>query len=374
VKIAYLLGEDLSKHPGLKHKVETQIRYWQAAGHDVYRIHHFNGTIVHPDGTELELESSNTLFSKATTSKWQRLRLLSTQYEFVVKALTKIKPDLTYSRYLFPTKNAVHISKYAGRLVIEINSDDRAEYLQKRWTTGLFNRLFRHRVLQKADGLIFVTNELANKVAFASFKAERYVIGNGVEIGSFQFLESTKNNSPQLVFIGSPGQSWQGLDKIGILAEQFPEFNFHIIGPDRFACSKLWAQVPANVVFHGYLANDEAQRVIENMDVGISTLSLHRKDMQEACPLKVRQYLAQGLPIIAASADPDIQTKQDFYLQLPNNEQNVLSNLNEIRAFVKHVTGDSNIRRAARRYAEVHLSASKKEAERLKFFEKVLSS
>lgn len=372
MRIAYLIGEDLAKHPGLKHKIDSQIHHWQAAGHDVYRIYHFNGTIIYPDDAEATLPDKFIIGSTAT--KWQRLRRLSTQYEFAIRALNEVQPDLTYTRYLFPTKNVAQIGDYAGSLVIEINSDDLAEYLQKRWLTGIFNSLLRSQLLNKADGLVFVTNELAHKSSFSSFSANCCVIGNGIEVDSFQFSEKTGNSRPQLVFIGSPGQSWHGLDKIGVLAEQLPEFNFHIIGPDRPECSKLWGQVPPNVVFHGYLANDEAQRVVEKMDVGISTLSLHRNDMQEACPLKVRQYLAQGLPIIAASADPDIQTQQDFYLQLPNNEQNISSNLNEIRAYVCHVAGDSNIRRAARRYAEEYLSASKKEAERLKFFEKVLSS
>lgn len=372
MRIAYLLAEDLSIHPGLKHKIDTQIRYWQAAGHEVFRIQHFDCTVISPDGTKHAYADNSV--SRAKASKWQQLRRLSIQYEFVVNALKGIKPELTYSRYLFPAKNVVKIKEYAGRFVMEMNSDDRAEYLQKRWLTGLYNAIFRRWVLTEADGLVFVTNELANKPVFSSYTPQRLVIGNGVEVGSFEFSEKLGNAKPQLVFIGSPGQSWHGLDKIGMLAKEFPEFGFHIIGPERTACVRLWKHAPANVVFHGYLANAEAQEVIKNMDVGISTLALHTKDMHEACPLKVRQYLAQGLPVIAASKDPDIQDPQDFYLQLTNDEENVLSNLDEIRTFVTRVSGDSNIRHSARRYAEQFLSAQKKEAERLVFFERVLSS
>lgn len=372
MRIAYLIGEDLSKHAGLKHKIDTQIQYWQSVGHEVYRIQHYNGIVIYPDGTESRVELN--VFNNYALSKWQRLRRLSVQYRFAIKALKEIKPEVTYTRYLFPTMNVAQMHSHAGRLIIEINSDDHAEYLQKRWVTGFFNRLFRSRLLNKADGLVFVTNELANKSSFSSFSPNRCVIGNGVEIDAFQFSDRTGNSRPQLVFIGSPGQSWHGLDKIGALIHALPEFNFHIIGPDRLACVKLWKQEPANVVFHGYLANDEAQNIIKNMDVGISTLALHRKDMSEACPLKVRQYLAQGLPIIAASSDPDIESHQDFYLQIPNNQLNVSVSLDEIRAFVTRVTGDAKVRSEARRYARDFLSVSKKEAERLKFFEQVLSS
>ena len=372
MRIAYLLAEDLSIHPGLKHKIDTQIRYWEAAGHEVFRIQHFDCTVISPDGAKHAYADNYPSGAKA--SKWQRLRRLSIQYEFIVNALKDIKPDLTYSRYLFPAKNVAQIKAYAGRLVIEVNSDDRAEYLQKRWLTGLYNAIFRGRVLNIADGLVFVTNELANKPAFSSYTPQRLVIGNGVEVGSFEFSEKTGSAKPQLVFIGSPGQSWHGLDKVDYLAKQCPDFGFHIVGPSYEECMRLWGQVPNNVIVHGYLASIDAQKLITNMDVGIATLALHRNDMNESCPLKVRQYLAQGLPVIGASDDPDIQSQQIFYLQLPNNEKNVESNLVLIRDFVERVTGHTDIRRFARQFAEKYLSAAEKEAARMQFFEKVMSS
>jgi len=372
MRIAYLLAEDLSKHPGLKHKIDTQICYWQAAGHEVFRIQHFDCTVISPDG-EKHAHADNYV-SGAKTSKWQRLRLLSIQYEFVVNSLKDIKPDLTYSRYLFPAKKVTQIKEYSGRLVMEINSDDRAEYLQKRLLTGLYNAIFRRQVLNKVDGLVFVTNELANKSAFSSYTKQRLVIGNGVEVCSFEFVEKAGNLKPQLVFIGSPGQSWHGLDKVGYLAEQCPDYGFHVVGPNNGECMQLWGQIPNNITVHGYMASIDAQKIIKNMDVGIATLALYRKDMSEACPLKVRQYLAQGLSVIAASDDPDIQFPQSFYLQLPNNGKNVESNLVVIRDFVERVTGHTDIRLSARQFAEKYLSAAEKEAERLQFFEKVISS
>lgn len=372
MKIAYLLAENLAEHPGLKHKIDTQIQNWQAAGHEVFRINHFDSTVVYPDGTTQKWENNHAAIRSA--SKWQRLGLLSRQYAFVTEALSEIKPDLTYSRYLFPAKNVTKIKDHAGRLVIEVNSDDRAEYLQKSRLTGLYNAFFRRRILALADGLVFVTRELAGKSAFSCCTERRIVIGNGVNVEAFEFVEKTGNLKPQLVFIGSPGQSWHGLDKIGYLAKQFPDFGFHIIGPDEYACLKTWGAIPDNVVVYGYMANDDAQKIIKKMDVGIATLALYRKEMNEACPLKVRQYLAQGLPVIAASADPDISDSQRFYLQLANSEENIKSSLSEIRDFVNYVTGNAEIRLSARQYAENYLSATNKETPRLQFFAEVVAS
>ncbi len=94
--------------------------------------------------------------------------------------------------------------------------------------------------------------------------------------------------------------------------------------------------------------------------------------MKEACPLKVRQYLAQGLPVLAASEDTDISSDQDFYFQLPNCEGNVLDNRKTIEKFVWSVFGSAGLRREAREYAMTRMTVEKKERDRLCFFQSLL--
>lgn len=371
MRIAYLLAEDLSKHPGLKHKIDGQIHRWQKQGHDVFRIEHFRGVSLKPDGSEM---LSRRIVEISQTNKLGLLKRLSAQYKFAANALQQIQPDITYSRYLFPARHISLINKFSGKLIMEVNSDDRAEYLQKSRVTGLYNALFRRYSLNKASGFIFVTKELANAVAFNSFSANRTVIANGVDTADFSFEADPKNERPQLVLIGSPGQAWHGLDKIKILSESLPGCSFHIIGPDELSVERLWGSMPINVRVHGYLSNSDAQQLIRNMDIGIGTLALHRNRMHEACPLKVRQYLAHGLPVIAASSDTDVPEYQPFYLELPNAENNILSNIDVIKQFISSVHGNIALRNQARRYAELVLSADKKEADRLRFFEQVLAS
>jgi hypothetical protein len=108
------------------------------------------------------------------------------------------------------------------------------------------------------------------------------------------------------------------------------------------------------------------------MDVGISTLALHRKNMNEACPMKVRQYLAQGLPVLAASYDTDIQSDQCFYLQLPNCEENIRPHARDIIDFIQSVFGRYAIREKAREFAIANLAVEMKEVKRLNFLRSVL--
>lgn len=373
MKIAYLLAEDLSRHPGLKHKIDGQISRWVEAGHEVYKVLHFSGMVVAPDGQVRSMEPALSAPVQRGGKARQMMRL-SRQYAFAASALEWIRPDITYSRYLFPAWGVGNIARHGGRLVFEINSDDAAEYSARNFLTGVLNKIFRSKVLRMAKGLVFVTRELAHSPAFSAFAQARMVIANGVECVRFPFVKDPGNTSPQLGFIGSPGQPWHGLDKLLTLAELIPECTIHVIGPSEQECRSLSGRLPNNVVTHGYLNAVDAQQVISVMDVGISTLALHRKGMNEACPLKVRQYLAQGLPVLAASEDTDILTDQCFYLRLPNCEDNIRPHAQRIIDFVHGAFGNVAMREKAREFAMSRMAVDGKEAERVHFFQSVLDA
>ena len=69
-------------------------------------------------------------------------------------------------------------------------------------------------------------------------------------------------------------------------------------------------------------------------DIGVGTLALHRKNMQEASPLKIAEYVFWGLPVITAYNDVNLKGL-DFNLELDNKEDNIhSSSLAKISAFV----------------------------------------
>lgn len=377
MRIAYLITENLLKHPGLKYKILGQIQRWQENGHEVYQVILSERVIISPDGiiidSKIENNSvDNKLSNKYMLSKFSLIKEMALKYKFAIYALKIIQPDLTYSRYLFPAPNVSGIYKNAGKLVFEINSDDRTEYMQKNKITGIYNYIFRCFSLKNVDALVFVTEELVHSKSFNSFSGQRIVIANGINVNDFDFISKTNNTCPNLVFIGSPGQAWHGLDKIYLLAEILKKCTINIVGPSKEYCVNQWKTLPKNVVFHGYLSAEESKRIIKNMDVGIGTLALHRKKMHEACPLKVRQYLAQGLPVIAASKDTDISEKNSFYLELPNSEDNILNNNDVIHDFINYVYNNESLRIKARNFAKEYLSFNKKELIRLDFFNEVV--
>ena len=89
--------------------------------------------------------------------------------------------------------------------------------------------------------------------------------------------------------------------------------------------------------WHGRLPREAALRLLDRADVGLGTLALHRKGMAEASALKMREYLAVGLPVIYGNEDRDVDPLEPWVLRLPNTESNVDDGLDEIDRFTDKV-------------------------------------
>ena len=79
------------------------------------------------------------------------------------------------------------------------------------------------------------------------------------------------------------------------MATHMPGYDFHIVG--------VTEQSHNNVFYHGYLQQSEYLQVLSKCQICIGSLALFRNNMEEACPLKVREYLAYGFPIILGYED-----------------------------------------------------------------------
>jgi len=132
-----------------------------------------------------------------------------------------------------------------------------------------------------------------------------------------------------LVFILSDNEPWHGVDKIYTLTRNFPEWKFDLIGK-----VKINDQISDNVTLHGILSQTEYSRILAQADVGMVTLSLYIRNMEEACLLKIREYLSYGLPCIIGYKDTDFPNRALFILRLPNTPDNVQNYFSEIENFV----------------------------------------
>jgi glycosyltransferase involved in cell wall biosynthesis len=161
--------------------------------------------------------------------------------------------------------------------------------------------------------------------------------------------------------------NWHGVDKLLPFAERYPELTLNIIG---YLGEDFETPPPPNVRLHGYLSREEVQRVLAGTDVVFGTLALHRKCMEEASPLKVREALAFGIPVIIAYHDTDLDAFSfETVLRIPNTEGNVRGHAERIHQFAWDMIG----RRVDFDRLASTLDQRGKEKARLAFFNEIIA-
>lgn len=354
MKIAYIAHVNFTRHSGVAKKILGQTQTWRDWGHQAKIFWLTKREDLKPEEAREEVAY---LYKGGPFSK-ERLRALNN----LINDVLAWKPDIAYLRRDMVYPAFVTLAR-STNLVIEINSDELAEIRQHSKLRSTYHYLTRPLLDKWAKGFVFPTMELAESPYFAKWEVPKCVIANGVVLDSLPVLEPPNNPFPVLVFIGTPGQPWHGVDKILAMAHSFPEWTFHVIGPSP---SDLTTP-PPNVIAHGFLAFEQYLPIMAGADVAIGTLALHRNQMNEASPLKTREYLALGLPVIIGYRDTDFPQGAPFILQLPNTEDNVQSSLPCIRSFVENWRG-----KRVPRQEVMHIDVKFKERARLKCFVDVL--
>ncbi|MGD9685437.1 MAG: hypothetical protein AB7U43_00415 [Desulfobacter sp.] len=342
MKIAYVSFENPGNHSGVGKKIQTQVEVWRKLGHTVCNFVISNESLP---------STSDIQYIGCRYVKHPYLLGASTAFK-LHRALSLYKPDTIYCRQMlwWPL---LTWSLNVAPLILEINSKDLAEYKHGKKIKYLLHFFTRGYLFKAAAGVVSVTEEIER---YLPFHKHKIVIGNGYDFTATIPRLRPHNERPQLIFVGSPGQSWHGVDKIIRLAKFCPEYDFNVVVPGFFADAEQ------NVKFHGGLYGKELEDLYKKMDVAIGSLALHRNNMSDATPLKTREYLAYGIPVVAGYHDPDL-VGCDYFLNIGNFEDNVECGVQQIVSFVElWITKSISLEDVRRR-----LSHDVKELQRLNF-------
>ncbi len=359
MKIAYL-GQmaDVATENSISKKIRSQTAAWQQRGHTVRYFGLAPTTEVWAG-----LAGADPLVLPKRYL-WQRL-LNSLR---LCRRLTQWRPDIIYLRY---ANHAPGLPGLFRRIpaVAEVNSDDSTEYaLTLSLARRLYHHLTRRRMLESVRAFLPVTNELAARLA--SFAKPTLTIGNSVDLEDFPLPAGAPAADTRLVFIGSRGAPWHGLDRLAELAGLLPAVAIDVVGytPEEWRSENLSA-CGGRLRLHGPLPRAGYEPLVSQATAAIGTMGLYRKHMNEACPLKVREYLALGLPVIGGYQDTDIPPDADYFLRLPNDSAPLAPWRDRIVAFLERWRT-----RRVPRTAISHLDVSVKEARRLAFLEQILAA
>lgn len=341
---------------GVGRKITSQVQIWKESGHEVALFVLTPDEFDHPLAQVFQFQPS--IQSSRPLRYASRELARSASLSSMLRAIKAYRPDVIFLRYglfTYPLQRLFSIAP----VVVELNTLDEREYRHRGLFFYTINRLTRGLILGRAAGLVPVSKEIGQ--ANQKFNRPQKVISNGVFLESIQPLPAPENHLPVLVFVGTPGYPWHGVDKLLGFAARFPDLQVEVVG---YSPQDVTKSVPPNVTLHGFLPSAGTREVLSRADVVFGTLAMHRQQMQEASPLKIREAMAYGIPVVLPFIDTDLSARNfKFVLQIANCEDNLVQDGEVVHEFAYRMRGVRVDREAVARL----IDQREKEKERLAF-------
>lgn len=231
------------------------------------------------------------------------------------------------------------ITEHHGWIEEEISAKQFRLYEKFFRALQVFDAKYAHMVRVVVDGL-------KNKLIEYNITPDKiYVFPNGTDLDFFETYQNKLENniSKNTLHVGFLGNlvEWQGLETaiiaIKILKEKNEKVALSIFGegPDKNNLEKLTTSLNLNdvITFHGEVAQQQVLEVLSTFDIAIAPYTKTRNQNLGISPVKIRDYAAFGLPIIASNVKgisgcdwlelftpDDPQDLADTILRLEQNE------------------------------------------------------
>lgn len=232
-------------------------------------------------------------------------------------------------RYSLSSGSAAEAAR-AARLpfVLEVNAPLVEEAARYRGLEDVQPWRARERaVFAAADAVIAVSLGVRDHVVASGVAAARVsVVHNGVDVGAFQRAAGSQpGRGDQEVVVGFAGslKPWHGVDLLLRAFAEVPGRSRLLVagdGPMRTDLEALAASLhlTSRVRFTGAVPHAEMPGILAAMDIGVAPYTA--QDGFYFSPLKVAEYLAAGLPVVASDQGDLREIVGDAGLLVPPND------------------------------------------------------
>ncbi len=335
MKILYLFQIDPLKSVGIFNKITSKIRSLNAFSET--KAINFSEEFLE-ENREIENVVSRKPFLKNLDDTLDKY---ASAYDFVVIRYPNASRELIRVLKKNPKKiifehNTLELNEL--RFNLQVLSFKDIGYLLKEGKGRLWNEYLKPYLLERmygAKALSLARAGLCISNTVASFEKNKYskykalVQGNGIDLSEISVLSNGMDaTNLRLLFISGSANKWHGVDRVlkGMLTYHGPkEIVLHLVGRLHHTVLELIKKIPSphKVIIYGVVDRNEIVRIAEKCNLGIGSLALHRLGLVEGSTLKVREYMAMGLPFVLGYDDIDIPKIYKYALNINANDEPV---------------------------------------------------
>lgn len=248
---------------------------------------------------------------------WWHIWRNASRYDVVMMRSLSPDPFAALAAPLIPNLYTVHHSK-------EIEELDLVTRGARRRITLFLEGPLKTWAFRRLRGVIGVTPEISD------YEHDRFprapivaTYANGIDLATVSLAKEPAGDDETVhaVFVATVFYAWQGLDRLleSLTAlsedEEPPRLVVHLVGelePQHLRSAQLLA-ARGLVELHGVLDRAALDDVFARSHIAIASLALDRKALRQASTLKVREYLAAGLPVYSTHVDAGLPPEFPFY-------------------------------------------------------------
>jgi glycosyltransferase involved in cell wall biosynthesis len=283
---------------------------------------------------------------------------------YIFNDLKKHKFDYLFVRYGSPTLSMFKLLKFFGKkTLLYIPSNIISEPYQEakhdkfnsvaswvlKWIdyfvfSYLFNYYLYLFVLPKLKSAVAFTPEFANMIKKKSLNRATVIYNrDGVDTKAVTPRTYTPSDGAyKLIFLKGSAvqQPWAGLERLVKSIAACPDLKFEL-----YITGRVLNEEDFNYPFvklTGRLSDEDLEKLINSMDIGVSNLANYMIGFNETTNMKSRDYFARSLPFVQSNTMPDvIGTKAEkYYLLVENNSS--LIDMDKVANFIKDMKSDAN--------------------------------
>jgi glycosyltransferase involved in cell wall biosynthesis len=312
----------LDGNSGVAQKTFAQAEQFRALGKHV--------EVVAFSSRPLQLVNHSFQFTRIETSSFKN------PFEPVIDFFrTRLdKGDVVFFRYPFASQGLLNVAELFGQqIVFEHNTIEHQEALlsQKEHfkrqpfsispsyfayfiKTFIFKKTMEsalgHQILRNVMGGICVTQEIAEYEQRRSPNYKAIAIGNAAAEPKKVAVDLPEfSHTLRVVMVLGTLHPWHGLDRALMALEQYSDerifIELDLVGITETQLPEYKKSSFFHVRTLGRLTPDQLEDAMPAYHLAVGSLALHRIGLSEASPLKVRQCMMSGLPVVLGYFDTD---------------------------------------------------------------------
>ncbi|MDD3333928.1 MAG: glycosyltransferase [Eubacteriales bacterium] len=360
-KLLFVMRYPLDFHDNLKGKFDGQMAAARALGHEAFYLG------WNRQGIWLCGQGEPTLLKRCPWSgmpAYSHTLLFVDLMDALTAAVTKQRFALVYLRFMQLFGNAPKAFKAVKQSGAKLVVEHPTYPFENGKTTSLLRKpvfWYTDRVFRSITPMIDLFTLIGDPCGPTLNGRPAMNIVNGVDAEHFP-LHRPRPEDEQVHMLALASMSrWQGYDRLlKAMAASPQNMVLHMAGCEGDGALAEWKMlakelgVDRQVVWEGETYGEKLNELVARCDIGVGGLGLFRKGQFCSMTLKLREYMARGLPFVYAVDDPDLPEEPRFCLRIPNDDS--LPDLEAIMAFARRAKTDRAVPEDMRSYAKSNMS------------------